>query len=576
VITSNIDFALLAFVPALFNVAIIFYILLKLPKGRTTDVFICFVFALTLWQVADGLLRITPTSDIARFWDSIFSIGWLAMAPLAFHFACRYAGLKKLYSRLAMFFIYGPFVIFEVVYVANSKHAEFIWNGNWGWLSNPGPGSVEEIQRYWMSLMIILAVIILVRHALGIRKNLARKTQAWLIALGILLPALQGIVTQVVMPLALNAPEIPVTSTFMSLFSIGTIIALSRYKSLNVSESIQSDTLLESLNKLVMVVSPEGRLMYSNPYAGIVLGLKQGDQEILPFEVVFPSQEEYQQYITQVFERVVNGFHSNNYQTQFRTGEGEPVDVLITTRQVVNNKVMQGVLLVATDITENVRMEKALEIERTKKEKEITDAVLVAQEKERKNIGGELHDNVNQILASSLLYLNMVKRESAEAHPYINESEMLIRSAIQEIRKLSHALIAPSLRESELTEALDKIIDTAGKTGILHIEKDLGTFNENLVPEKLKLNIYRIVQEQFNNIIKYAHANTIQLKLVHDGNNLILQIKDDGIGFDPEKKSDGVGLMNMKTRASLHNGHLRIVSSPGQGCELTVKFENVA
>jgi PAS domain S-box-containing protein len=573
-ITENVGYALLAFVPALLNTCLIFYIFYFLPKSRTTDIFTCFVFALVLWQTEDTILRLCTSAETARFWDSIFCIGWLGMAPLAFHFACRYAGLKKLYSRLSLFLIYGPFVLFEVIYVANNKHTAYYWRDNWGWMDHPPAGSMAEIQRYWMSVMILGSVIILVRHALRIRKNKERKLQAWLIAMGIFLPSFQGIITQVIFPLLTPIEEIPVTSTFMTFFSLATIYALSKFKSLNVAESIQSDTLIENLNKLIFIVSPEQKIIYSNRLAAGLLGIKQEADEIIPFETIFPSGEELKKYTSEVFEKVLQGEKNDNFSSMFIGRDGQTMDVLVTSRLVVNNGVVQGVLIVANDITEKVRILRELEEERLKKEKEITDAVLVAQEKERKNIGSELHDNVNQLLGASLLYISSIKRESAAPHPYLDEIDTLVNNAVTEIRKLSHALIAPSLNETELTEALDKIIDTAGKTGTLNIEKDLGSFDENNLPEKLKLNIYRIVQEQFNNILKYAKANTIQLKLVQEGEKLILKIKDDGVGFDTSVKSIGVGLTNMQTRASLHNGKMKIVSSPGKGCELTVLFEN--
>src|SRR5687767_11374879 len=174
-ITDNIAPAMLAFIPALLNAGLILYIYYRLPKRRTTDIFTCFVFAILLWQAEETILRLCGSPGIARFWDSILCIGWLGMAPLAFHFACRYAGLKKLYSRFALFLIYVPFIVFEVVYVANNKHAEFLWDNQWGWINDPRPGTMDEFQRYWMSVMVIGAVIILIRHAMKIRNNKERK-----------------------------------------------------------------------------------------------------------------------------------------------------------------------------------------------------------------------------------------------------------------------------------------------------------------------------------------------------------------------------------------------------------------
>ena len=205
--TENLGFALLAFIPALMNAGIIFYIFFRLPRSRTTDILTCFVFGVLLWQLEDGIVRVCLSADTARFWDSVFCIGWLGMAPLALHFAVRYTGLTAWYSRMGLFLIYGPFVVFEVLYVANNKEAHFYRDGHWGWVSDPRIGTTDELQRYWMSLMIIGAVFILIRHAMRLKRKDARKYQAWLIAFGIFIPGLQGIITQVFFPLVLNIPE---------------------------------------------------------------------------------------------------------------------------------------------------------------------------------------------------------------------------------------------------------------------------------------------------------------------------------------------------------------------------------
>jgi len=238
----------------------------------------------------------------------------------------------------------------------------------------------------------------------------------------------------------------------------------------------------------------------------------------------------------------------------------------------ISYKGKPAVLALANNITEKVLLEEKLDEERVRKHREITEAVMIAQEKERQKIGSELHDNVNQILAGSRLYISILKKEIAKKHPLLEETDKLIYSCIQEIRNLSHSLVPPILNDSELIEALDNIIDMTTKSGELIVHKDLKGFDNNSISDKLKLAIYRIVQEQFNNIIKHAHAKKIKLKLQNKDKKVLLSIKDDGVGFDTSKRPAGVGLMNIRTRASLFKGEVKIISSPGKGCELKVNF----
>jgi len=216
--------------------------------------------------------------------------------------------------------------------------------------------------------------------------------------------------------------------------------------------------------------------------------------------------------------------------------------------------------------------EEKLEDEKNKKQLEITEAVITAQESERQEIGLELHDNVNQILAGSLMYLGLLKKELKINSELFTDIDNLITGAINEIRRLSHSLIPPSLNEVPLGEALDHFITVMKKTGLFEIKKDLYDFNENAISDKLKLAIYRIVQEQFTNIFKHARAKNILIRLYHEDGKLYLRIKDDGVGFNASSVSRGVGLINIQTRASLFQGRAEIVSAPDQGTELLVVF----
>ncbi|MDO9376434.1 MAG: PAS domain S-box protein [Ferruginibacter sp.] len=260
---------------------------------------------------------------------------------------------------------------------------------------------------------------------------------------------------------------------------------------------------------------------------------------------------------------------TSTWRHQNKTGENMFMEV---TSHRIDYKQKNVILALANNVTEKIQLEEKLEEEQVKKQQEITEAVITAQEKEREEIGGELHDNVNQILASARLYLGLAKRDLKEPINFLEQTDNLIFSAIGEIRSLSHSLIPPSLNESELKDALGNLVNMVSTGASLKVHLHLVDFDEDKTSDKLKLTIYRIVQEQFNNILKHAKAANIYLALSNQDKRVLLTIKDDGRGFDKSKKTEGVGLMNMRTRASLFKGEMNIQSSPGNGCELRITF----
>jgi PAS domain S-box-containing protein len=226
----------------------------------------------------------------------------------------------------------------------------------------------------------------------------------------------------------------------------------------------------------------------------------------------------------------------------------------------------------AIDISPRIKAEKLLEEEKMKRQQEVTEAVINAAENERQAIGRELHDNINQLLAGSLMYTRLYQATLNKADPLLDESAKQVMNAITEIRGLSHSLISPFLQEQPFKEALEKIVLVLRKSGIEDVQIDLGKFEERRISPKLKITLFRIIQEQFNNILRHSKAKKVSLAIKHERQKLSLCIKDNGIGFDATLKSEGIGLINIKTRASLFNGITKMISSPGKGCELKVEF----
>lgn len=321
----------------------------------------------------------------------------------------------------------------------------------------------------------------------------------------------------------------------------------------------------------------DGKYAYVNPRFAEIFGYTQNEIIGATIEIIV-EETEREKVAANINARLSGEKDSVFYESIGISKNGVHInfEVYGTVTQFQGRPAIIGSLI---DITERRKaqaalkeMEIKLEDERIKKQQEITNAVITAQEKERQQLGSELHDNVNQMLASSRLYLGLAGNGAEENKNFIKEADKLIDAVIDEIRDLSHTLVAPSLDHSKLTEALDNIVKQTMQSTSINISTSWNGFNEDLVSEKLKLNIYRIVQEQFANILKHAHASEITLKLNHQNQIVVLNIKDNGTGFDTTQKPAGVGLVNIRTRASLFNGEVNIISSPGNGCELVVSF----
>ena len=225
-----------------------------------------------------------------------------------------------------------------------------------------------------------------------------------------------------------------------------------------------------------------------------------------------------------------------------------------------------------TDITLERKLEEKVEQEKIIKQKEITNAVFAAQESERSEIGRELHDNINQLLGATKLYIDMTRKESSNRESYLTTSSEYTLTAIEEIRKLSKILITPLIIEQGLAESVKDLIEDTMRVHPIKILFHTNDFNEALLSNKFKLNIFRIVQEQINNTLKHAQAKKIDINFKDKDGRLWVNISDDGIGFDTTKRKSGVGITNIKNRTGLYNGTVQLTSEAGKGTRLIISF----
>ncbi|MEI9909279.1 MAG: PAS domain S-box protein [Bacteroidota bacterium] len=225
---------------------------------------------------------------------------------------------------------------------------------------------------------------------------------------------------------------------------------------------------------------------------------------------------------------------------------------------------------IETDISEKVLLENKLAEGILKRHREITDAVLTAQEKERADLGKELHDNLGQILAVAKLYIQMAKTYETDREMYLEKSCEFIGNVIDEIRNISKTLVIPGKHIIGLSDNINNLLHDLVRLQSIKIEfHEDGIAGEDL-DEKLQRTIFRIVQEQVNNILKHSKATRATINLSKREEKIILLISDDGKGCDIQKENNGVGIINIKSRAELYHGSVTIASKPGKGFELKV------
>ncbi len=212
--------------------------------------------------------------------------------------------------------------------------------------------------------------------------------------------------------------------------------------------------------------------------------------------------------------------------------------------------------------------------DRIEEERRINQAVLDAQEKERLQIGMELHDNVKQILAGSGIFLDIAKNkldDKVKVTKILDDLKKYNTEAITELRRLSHQL-APSVEEeTNLDDKIQWLIKSLKLNENISVSVLLDDF-KNPLDNSIQLNFYRILQEQLSNIIKYAKASIVEINISSLDNKISLQVKDNGIGFDISLKKEGIGLENIRRRVQMLNGKFEIKSFPGGGCEINVEI----
>lgn len=243
-------------------------------------------------------------------------------------------------------------------------------------------------------------------------------------------------------------------------------------------------------------------------------------------------------------------------------------------RTKVFERNQQGQVVSIVNVLQNIGPQKKAEEEllalRLAQQKEIMNAIIVAQEQERQRIGEALHDGVAQLLYAVQMRLQLLGSETDEK--YVAEAKSILVEAIRDTRNISFELVPVILKDYGIQTALEALFQRIAKNN-LELDFNCEGMKERL-PEKIEFAVYRIVQELVNNIIRHSQATVCSVVLTQEGDEILIDVSDNGVGFEEKKVAmhKGIGLQNIRNRVSLLGGQIFIRSELNKGTVVEIRI----
>ena len=286
----------------------------------------------------------------------------------------------------------------------------------------------------------------------------------------------------------------------------------------------------------------------------------------------YSSEDEYRR-VREIFLKSVKKGKPAQADAKFRRKDGSVFEgqINISALDVSNPK--KGTITTISDISARKGAEKAL-AQSEKQLRLLSAQLLTAQEKERKRVAQELHDGIGQSLTAIKFKLENALNQTHENTTNVESLKTIIpviQNAIEEVRRISMDLRPSILDDLGILATITWFCREFQTiySGI-RIEKQIG-LEENEVPKRLKIVIFRVLQEALNNVAKHSKADSVWLYLRKKDKGIELVVRDNGVGFDPQaafsirNNRTGFGLASMRERTESRGGRFEILADSQKG-----------
>lgn len=341
--------------------------------------------------------------------------------------------------------------------------------------------------------------------------------------------------------------------------------------------ALHTQAILDNMVDAVITIDAQGHMESFNKAAGPMFGFVAEEVIGRHVSLLIPEPRKTRPGTQQSHYQALGEAHvlgrPREMMARRKSGEMFPISLAVTRYSHRGRTTYVGLV---RDISESRQAALALEAN-ARQLKEMSKRVLLAQESERRRVARELHDELGQSLTAIKINLQSSARFKDRPADELNQENLeIVEQALQQVRRLATALRPSVLDDLGLVPALRGLCEQSAQRSGFAVHFHPALPESRLGPE-VETTCFRIVQESLTNIARHAAAVRVDIDLFHDGDALMLVVRDDGCGFDVaamQARAQGgasMGVLAMKERAELIGGSLDIQSRPGAGTTLTLR-----
>ncbi|MEX0967595.1 MAG: ATP-binding protein [Bacteroidia bacterium] len=570
---------LLSLIPALLNLGIFLYILFKMPRNQVTYTFAIIVASLFCWQLSISLIRMSDNIETARMWLDLLWLFSVAVAPAGLHFALYFTGRRtSANSPWVVFIIYFPAIFFEVCSRAGFIVRELKPHSEWGYVLAPADSLLGFLELWWISGLGFATFIVLTLYAMRDSNTFKRRVQALLIAVGFAIPTIQGTITQIILPYLFFTSEIPVTSSFMTIFSVTTVIALSRYEMFNFSPEYAAGQIIETMNDAMCVVDKDNIIYFFNNQFRKMTGYKSNELLERDFGELLHEKDR---------EQLLKRIHANRqqgileqYEMRLRKKSGGAIWILMSDSPILDrDQLCIGSIALLTDFTRQKNAEEDLK----KRNEDLNTLIYAASHDLKTPLRG---------IATLVTWLKEDLNPAPESERAQNLDLLLSRSVrlhdlMDGLIEFSEIGLGPLLKKEV---HVDELIEEA----LTHVQipEDVQVIVRKPMPELCCAPAYltQVFVHLIANAAAHGHAKgrttEIHITCRDNGPSVAITVADTGKGIDEKyhakifelfqtlepwdmMETRGVGLPVVKKIVELHGGEVSFASTKGKGVNFT-------